>query len=168
VGSPQLEAATSALHGAVAGLFLAALAAWLLGRRNLRASFALVLLVVPGWLCLRVLGEPYLGGLLVSGGLLGAAYRRLRIATALKAGGEMAEHARQARTIREVARNRHDRRRLRRFGPMDWPGTYVLGEDENGTLARLPLGREEGRARSSRSSRSSTVGSYAASPRRAD
>jgi energy-coupling factor transporter ATP-binding protein EcfA2 len=145
VGSPQLEAATSALHGAVAGLFLAALAAWLLGRRNLRASFALVFLVVPGWLCLRVAGEPYLGGLLVSAGLLGAGFRRLRIATALKAGGEIAEHARQARTIREVARNRRDRRRLRRFGPMDWPGTYVLGEDENGTLARLPLGREEGR-----------------------
>lgn len=63
VDSPQLEAAASALYGAVAGLFLAALAAWLLGRQNLRASFALVLLVVPGWLCLRILDEPFLVGL---------------------------------------------------------------------------------------------------------
>lgn len=143
--SPQLEAAMSALYGAITGLILATLAAWLLGRRNLRASFALVLLAVPGWLCWRMLGEPFVGALLVTGGLLGGALRRLRITGALKAGGELAAHARRARTIRELARNWRDRRRLRKYGPMDWPGTYVLGEDEHRALVRLPIARDEGR-----------------------
>ncbi len=143
--SPQFEAATSALHGVIAGLVLAMLLAWLLGRRNLGASFAFWPCMVGGWLCLRWLAEPYLGGMLVTAGLLGWAVRRWRITGALKAGGEIAQHARRARTIREVGRNWWDRRRLARYGPMDWPGTYAIGEDESRAVVHIPVGHQEGR-----------------------
>ncbi len=83
--------------------------------------------------------------MLITAGLLGWAFRRWRITSAIKAGGEIAAHARRARTIREVARNWWDRRRLARYGPMDWPGTYVIGEDESRAIVRLPVGHDEGR-----------------------
>ncbi len=132
-------------YGAIVGLAFALVVAWLLGRRNLRPSFALVLFALPGYLCVRVLGEPFLGGLLISAGVSGALVRRLRIAMAKKAGGELAQHARRARSIRKVAHDWRDRQRVRRYGPLDVPGVYALGEDENRAVVRLPLGRREGR-----------------------
>ncbi len=46
--SPQLEAATSALHGAIAGLVLAVALAWLLGRRNLHGELCPVAVRTAG------------------------------------------------------------------------------------------------------------------------
>lgn len=135
--SPQLEAALSLFYGATVGLAFALVVVWLLGRRNLRPSFALAALVVPGYLCVSVLDEPFLGGLLGSAGVWGALVRRLRIGMAMKAGGELAHQARRARSIRQVARDWRDRQRVRRYGPLDFPGAYAVGEDENRAVVRL-------------------------------
>lgn len=143
--SPQLEAATSALNGVIVGLVLAVVVGLLLERRNLRGSLALWPCLAGGWICLTWIGDPFLGAMLITTGLLPWGFVRLRIGGAIKAGGELGDRARRARTIREVARNWWDRRRLARYGAIDWPGYYAIGEDESRAVVRVPLGRHEGR-----------------------
>jgi TraM recognition site of TraD and TraG/Type IV secretory system Conjugative DNA transfer len=142
--SPQLEAIGLACTGLLAGCLLAWAIAAVLSWRNLRGSFALPLSAF-GYVLLVGAGDVFYGCLFLSGGAVGAFTRFYWIRQDIKAGGELARTAREARGIRELLRNRRERHRVIDQALPIQGSSYALGTDPRGAVVWGPLGLREGR-----------------------